>query len=309
MIKPLILLTNDDGYQAAGLQALVRTVSSFAEVYVVAPDGPRSGAAASITSNVPVRLTPQPPLFQRGGAVLENENQETNDASALSPLFQRGESENQETNDAPAFSSSLKERGLGGESFSCSGSPVDCVKLACEQVVPRKPDLLLSGINHGDNASISVHYSGTMGAVFEGCMKGIPSIGISQYLQRGQRYEDHPVCADALAAIARLCQQVIRQGLPQDVCLNINFPLAHSFRGWQVCRQARGQWTSEWVTATHPFGQHAFWLTGTFNDLEPDATDTDFAALRAGYASIVPVRIDMTAHEAMDDVKCLIEND
>lgn len=250
---PLILITNDDGYQAAGIQALARAVAPFAEVYIVAPDGPRSGAAASITCTTPVSYTPL-------------------------------------------------AKGL----YACTGTPVDCIKLALEQIVPRKPDLLLSGINHGDNASVSVHYSGTMGAVYEGCMKGIPSIGVSLYLQRGQRYEDHPVSEDTLAAIAALCRRVLEQGLPQDVCLNINLPVAHQFRGWQVCRQARGQWSAEWVTATHPFGQHAFWLTGQFTDLEPEAQDTDFAALRAGYCSIVPVTVDTTAHRAIEQINTLI---
>lgn len=261
--SPLILITNDDGYQAAGIQALARAVASFAEVYVVAPDGPRSGAAASITCTTPVSYSHLD--------------------KTLSPW-----------------------REMKGGFYASSGTPVDCVKLALEQIVPRRPDLILSGINHGDNASVSVHYSGTMGAVYEGCMKGIPSIGVSLYLQRGQRYEDNPVSDDTLTAIAALCRRVLEQGLPQDVCLNINLPVAHKFRGWQVCRQARGQWSAEWVTATHPFGQRAFWLTGQFTDLEPEANDTDFAALRAGYCSIVPVTVDTTAHAAIRTIQDLI---
>lgn len=269
--RPLILLTNDDGYQAAGLQALTRAVAPLADVYVFAPDGPRSGAAASITSTKPVSY--RKVSLSLGG-------NETLMSGAYPPCCHL---------------------------YSCTGTPVDCVKLAMEQVMPRCPDLILSGINHGDNASISVHYSGTMGAVFEGCMKGIPSIGFSLYLHRGQRYEDHPVCDAALSAIARLCQRVMEQGLPQDICLNVNLPVANSFRGWQVCRQARGQWSAEWATASHPFGQPAFWLTGTFTDLEPEAADTDFAALRAGYGSIVPVSIDMTAHQFMQQMETLTD--
>lgn len=259
LIMPLLLLTNDDGYQAAGIQALAHIAATFAEVYVVAPDGPRSGAAAAITCTQPVSYSPLP---------------------------------------HPA------EDNL--HLFSCSGTPVDCVKLALEQIVPRRPDLLLSGINHGDNASVSVHYSGTMGAVYEGCMKGIPSIGLSLFLQRGQRYEDHPVSDDTLAAIAALCQRVLQHGLPQDICLNVNLPVSHKFRGWQVCRQARGQWSAEWVSATHPYGQRAFWLTGTFTDLEPEAADTDFSALRSGYCSVVPVTVDTTAHSALKEIQNLI---
>lgn len=259
MKKPLILITNDDGYEAAGIQAVARAASAIGEVYIVAPDGARSGAACAITSTTPVSFRELP-----------------------------------------------SSKGESIHVFSCTGTPVDCVKLALEQIVPRKPDLLLSGINHGDNASVSIHYSGTMGAVFEGCMKEIPSIGVSLYLHRGQRYEDHPVSEDTLTAIARLCHRVIEQGLPQDVCLNINLPIAHVFRGWQVCRQARGRWSAEWISASHPFGQQAFWLTGTFTDLEPEALDTDFSALRAGYGSIVPITVDMTAHNTLDYVQSLI---
>ncbi len=265
MSKPLILITNDDGYQASGIQALASAVASFAEVYVVAPDGPRSGTACAITCTTPVSISPIPPQSQ---------------ASVLCPQVKW---------------------------YSCSGTPVDCVKLALEQILPRRPDLLLSGINHGDNASISAHYSGTIGAVFEGCMKEIPSVGISLYLQRGQRYEDFPVGSDTLIALSRLCQRMVKEGLPKDVCLNINLPTAHIFRGWQVCRQARGLWSAEWVSATHPFGQQAFWLTGTFTDLEPEALDTDFSALRAGYCSIVPLHVDLTAHEAIDKIQRIID--
>lgn len=260
MSLPIILLTNDDGYQAAGLQALAKAVAPLAEIYIVAPDGARSGTGASITCTEPVSFRQLP--------------------SETAHIHV----------------------------FACSGTPVDCVKLANEQILPRRPDLLLSGINHGDNASISIHYSGTMGAVFEGCIKGLPSIGISLYLKRGQRYEDFPVGEDTLAAIAGLCRRVLDEGLPQDVCLNVNLPTAHAFRGWQVCRQTRGEWSGEWVSAHHPFGQKAFWLTGTFTDLEPEATDTDFAALRAGYCSIVPITVDMTAYAALKHIQELIND-
>ena len=280
---PLILITNDDGYQAAGIQALARAVAPLGEIYVVAPDGARSGAAAAITSTTPVSYSP----------LTFDKTQSPNPLSSLTAGTQEG-----------ATVPSPYVEGL--HLYSCTGTPVDCVKLALEQIVPRKPDLILSGINHGDNASVSIHYSGTMGAVLEGCMKDIPSIGISLYLQRGQRYEDHPVSEDTLAAAAALCRRVLEQGLPQDVCLNINLPIAHKFRGWQVCRQARGRWSAEWTDAHNPRGQRCFWLTGEFTDLEPEATDTDFAALRAGYCSIVPVTVDTTAYHATQHINTLL---
>ena len=155
MKQALILITNDDGYQAEGIRALAHAVAALGEVYVVAPDGPRSGTACAITSNVPVCYRP-----------LETDHEDVH-------------------------------------WFACSGTPVDCVKLGLERIVPRKPDLLLSGINAGDNASISVHYSGTMGAVLEGCMKHIASIGVSLYLKRGQSYAEHPVGQDTLDEIGQ----------------------------------------------------------------------------------------------------------
>lgn len=253
MTPPLILITNDDGYAAAGIQTLAAAVAQLGEVIIVAPDGPRSGAACGISSYTPVSYRRVQPGI-----------------------------------------------------FACSGTPVDCVKLACEHIVPRRPDLILSGINHGDNASISVHYSGTMGAVLEGCMKGIPSIGLSLYLRRGETYDQHPVPADTLSAIGRLCGNVLAAGLPCDVCLNINIPQSDHFGGWQVARQARGQWSAEWQATPDP---HAFTLTGTFTDLEPEASDTDFAALRAGRCSIVPVSVDMTAHAAMPQITTLLQTE
>lgn len=260
MDKPLILITNDDGYAASGIKALTRAVAALGDVYVVAPDGARSGAAASITCTTPVSYSPLD--------------------KTLPPW-------------------SEMEGGL----FACTGTPVDCVKLAWDNILPRRPDLLLSGINHGDNASISAHYSGTMGAVFEGCMKGIPSIGFSLWLQRGQRYEDYPVSQATLDEIGAFCRRVLQNGLPQDVCLNVNMPALEKVRGWRVCRQARGRWEAEWASATNPHGKNSFWLTGDFHDLEPEASDTDFAALRAGYCSVVPVTIDLTAHGVINQLR------
>ena len=288
MSKALILITNDDGWQAPGIQALARAIGPIAELYVVAPDGPRSGAACAITCTEPVRyrLLPADELAQ--AAVPEH-------PEAKACVKTQADADNVHW-------------------FACSGTPVDCVKLALHNILPRRPDLLLSGINAGDNASISVHYSGTMGAVLEGCMKGIPSIGLSLYLARGQRYAEHRVGADTLQAIARLCQTVVQRGLPTGVCLNINIPTDRPFRGWQVARQARGQWSAEWeptaeeqqAQSDDPFRTHTFRLTGTFTDLEPEATDTDFAALRAGYCPVVPVGVDTTAHSAMQQLQSFI---
>ena len=277
MPLPLILITNDDGYDARGIQVLAGAVSRLGEVYIVAPDGGRSGVACAISSTTPVSFA----NYRHQSDIFHEATMPDAFEATVPDAFPSG------------YSPSI-------HLYSCTGTPVDCVKLAIERILPRRPDLILSGINHGDNASISIHYSGTMGAAMEGCMKDIPSIGVSLYLRRGETYDNHPVPPDTLTAIADLCERVLAQGLPQGVCLNINIPQSDHFGGWQVCRQTRGQWTAEWLPTDSP---NTFHLTGTFTDLEPHATDTDFAALRAGRCSIVPIHVDMTAHQAIETIK------
>ena len=181
--------------------------------------------------------------------------------------------------------------------YTCSGTPVDCVKLALEKVVPRKPDLVVSGINHGDNASCSVHYSGTMGAVFEGCMKGVPSIGYS-LRTRKQECDFHPYTE----VIEQVADYVLKNGLPQDICLNVNFPEVPVLQGVSVCRMARGIWQSEWKDTDMP---NVYTLTGHFTNLEPDAEDTDYWALDHGMASVTPLTLDMTHYPFLETLKSL----
>ncbi|MBR4644329.1 MAG: 5'/3'-nucleotidase SurE [Bacteroidaceae bacterium] len=181
--------------------------------------------------------------------------------------------------------------------YSCSGTPVDCVKLAYEKVVHRKPDLVVSGINHGDNASVSLHYSGTMGAVLEGCMKGIPSIGYS-LRTRKQECDFRPY----LQVVKDVASHVLKNGLPQDVCLNVNFPEVPALKGVSVCRMARGIWQSEWKDTDVP---DVYQLTGNFTNLEPEAEDTDYWALDHGMASITPLSLDMTDYSSLEILKSL----
>ncbi len=240
MIKtdpPLILVTNDDGFDVRGIQVLTRLMRALGEVVVLAPDGPRSGQACAITVLQPVTTTL---LHQEEGLTV----------------------------------------------YSCTGTPVDCVKLALEIYVPRKPDLVVSGINHGSNASISVHYSGTMGTVLEACMKGIPAIGFS--LDTYAKDCDFGPCESQILSISR---HILQRGLPQDVCLNVNFPYVPELRGLKVCRMARGIWNHEW-NVTEREGEHI--MTGTFVDLEPEATDTDLWALSQGMTSVVPIQLDLS---------------
>lgn len=186
----------------------------------------------------------------------------------------------------------LEHKGL--QVYACSGSPVDCVKLALEQVCSRQPDLLVSGINHGDNASCSIHYSGTMGAVIEGCMKGIPSIGYSLRTLK-HKCDFSPYEAE----IIRIAAFVLENGLQQDVCLNVNFPEVEKLAGMRVCRMGRGRWVQEWISANNPRGMNAFWLTGRFLNLEPHSEDTDYWALDHSFGAITPIKLDMTAYEVI----------
>ncbi len=175
--------------------------------------------------------------------------------------------------------------------WSCSGTPVDCVKLALEKVVPRCPDLLVSGINHGDNASVSLHYSGTIGAVLEACMKGVPAVGYS--LRTRQQQCDFTPYEQVILDVAR---HVLEHGLQRDVCLNVNFPVTEQLRGVSVCRMARGNWLQEWAPTAN---EGEFTLTGYFTNLEPEAEDTDYWALDHEMAAITPLQLDMTHYPSL----------
>ncbi len=183
--------------------------------------------------------------------------------------------------------------------YACSGTPVDCVKIALEKVLPCRPDLVVSGINHGDNASISLHYSGTVGATLEACMKGLPAIAYS--LRTNNKECDFSPYA---TVIEEWASRVLREGLPTDTCLNINFPEVPQLAGAQVCRMARGIWHTEWKdTGTDAEGKKVYTLTGTFCNLEPKATDTDYWAIEHEMAAITPLSLDMTNHRLLTRLK------
>ena len=245
--RPLILISNDDGVEAQGIQVLTALMQPLGDVIVVAPDGPRSSCSCGI--------------------------------SPLDTLRIRLIAEQQHT-----------------KIYRCSGTPTDCVKLAIEAIVPRLPDLVVSGINHGDNASVSLHYSGTVGAALEACMKGVPAIAYSLRTLRQQcdfrPYEE---------VICRTAQGVLEHGLPQDVLLNVNFPEVEALKGTRVCRLGRGRWMKEMKQV----GDGEYRLTGYFQNLEPEADDTDYWALDHGFASITPIGLDMTNYETVKELTFL----
>lgn len=178
--------------------------------------------------------------------------------------------------------------------FTVSGTPVDCIKMAMHTIVPRKPDLVLSGINHGSNSGCNVVYSGTMGAVIEGCTIGIPSCGFS-LLNHSWQADFGPGMPFIKAMIAKL----LKDGLPDGVCLNVNIPARVNPLGVRVCRAARSYWTDEYVRYTDPTGNPFYMLTGRFVNCEPNAQDTDEHWLANNYIAAVPVSADMSAVGSM----------
>ena len=182
--------------------------------------------------------------------------------------------------------------------YKCTGTPVDCVKLALFELLPRCPDLVIGGINHGDNSAVNVHYSGTMGVVIEGCLKGVPAIGFSLC--------DHDTDADfapMLPYVRKIVEQVLQKGLPKGTCLNVNVPKVAQLEGVRICRQTDASWGCEWCKGQHPKGGSYFWLTGKFTNNEPDAEDADRWALEHGYVAITPIQIDMTAYSLIGELK------
>ena len=180
-------------------------------------------------------------------------------------------------------------------SYQCSGTPVDCVKIAIDKILRRKPDLCVSGINHGSNASINVIYSGTMSAAMEAAIDGIPAIGFSLL--------DFSFEADFSAAkvyIEKIVTNMLNYGLPKDALLNVNFPKLplDEIKGMKICRQAMAQWEEEYDERVDPRGGTYYWLTGKFVNYD-NGEDTDEWALENGYVSIVPVQYDLTHQHGM----------
>jgi len=180
------------------------------------------------------------------------------------------------------------------EAYSCSGTPVDCVKLAVDKIIHRKPDLCISGINHGANHSINVIYSGTMSAALEAAIESIPSIGFSLL--------DYSIEADFSASqrYARMIVEKVLNGKQHDkhLCLNVNFPAVTEklIKGVKVCRQAYAKYEEEFDERKDPHGKKYYWLTGEFLNFDK-VKDTDVWALKNNYVSVVPVQFDLTHYE------------
>jgi len=185
------------------------------------------------------------------------------------------------------------------EAYTCSGTPVDCVKLAIYEVLKKRPTLLVSGINHGSNAATNILYSGTMSAAVEGAIEGIPSIGFSLLdFDANANFENAKHYAQLIA------KNVLENGIPKGTCLNVNIPKSDTdaIKGVKICRQGQAHWEDAFTKRTDPFGHDYFWLTGDFTVTDSE-NDTDLWALENNYVSIVPTQFDMTAHHLITPIK------
>ncbi len=189
-----------------------------------------------------------------------------------------------------------KEQGAPAE-YSCSGTPADCVKLALQEILDRKPDICVSGINHGSNASINVIYSGTMSAAIEAGIEGVPAIGFSLC-----DYSWEANFEPAMTSVKKIVLQALSHGIPKGTVLNVNIPkLENEPKGIKVCRQARANWKEKFDKRTSPTGKDYYWLTGEFELLD-QGEDTDEWALSQGYVSVVPTQFDLTAHHIIPEI-------
>lgn len=189
------------------------------------------------------------------------------------------------------------------EIYTSNGTPVDCIKLAMHCILDKKPDIILSGINHGANSSVNIFYSGTMGAVIEGCMLQIPSIGFST-CESNIRYDLNILNYD----INIIIEKIINNGLPYNTCLNVNFPRKYNKdKGIKICRMGKAYWKEDFEERIDSSNNKYYWLKGTFVPLET-SEDTDIWAIKNGYASLVPIVPDFTAINSIDNIKKLFKN-
>ncbi len=183
------------------------------------------------------------------------------------------------------------------QAFSCSGTPTDCVKIAIHEILEEKPDLILSGINHGSNASVNVNYSGTMGAAIEGSMEGIASVGFS--LLNHDPQAEFSMCEQIVKDVVQFLLKN-KHSLPSHIAYNVNIPniKASEIKGIKWCRQANGDWVEQLEKRFDGSNQAYYWLTGSF-DTQDKIQGTDLFALEQGFASVVPIQYDLTNYKAL----------
>ena len=254
--RPLILISNDDGYHYNGIKSLIEIAQRYGDVFVAAPAEHQSGKSSAITLDNPVRTH-------------------------------------------------LVEKREGFTAYEIMGTPADCVKLAISQLMTdRKPDLVLAGINHGYNMGISSLYSGTMACAYEGIMHRVPAVAFSYGVFT--RDADTDACKPL---VEHVLQQVLKEGLPDGVCLNVNIPpmTQEPVKGLKVTVSDLGRWINEWEHRIHPqSGVDYYWMTGDYEMLDEGDDTTDMYWLRRGYATVTPCHIDQTDHVSLPLISKLL---
>jgi len=251
MEERLILISNDDGISAKGLDVLVRIAQPYGKIVVVAPATAQSGKSHSVSLTTPIRFE-------------------------------------------------IRHSSKNLDKYVLYGTPVDCVKGALTKILKRKPDLMLSGINHGSNSAISVVYSGTMGAAIEASFYGIPSIGLSIITHDPDAdFETIEKTAPALI------EKVLEHGLPDKVSLNVNYPVTtpDKFKGFRICSQTKSYWYEDFEETTDIHGNTSYFQRGHIINEEPENKECDEYALAENYAAIVPVKADFTEYNTIEELK------
>lgn len=256
-MEKLIFISNDDGFAAEGIRQLAEMVREFGDVFVVAPDGGRSGSSMSISSHSPVMNT----------FICHEEGTEKKGSLTV---------------------------------WACTGTPNDCTKMAFEKLLPRRPDLVLGGINHGDNCAVNAHYSGTMSVALEGCIKHVPSIAFSS----GRMAADADF-SYMKEYVQKIVKMTLEEGLPLEVCLNVNMPDVESLKGMKICKMGMGDWYEEWQERDHPRGGKYYWIAGYYAPHNDNDVESDTWAFQHGYVAVTPLQLDMTAYETMERLKSM----
>ena len=242
-----IFITNDDGYQAKGINELIKALRPMGDLVVMAPDGPRSCMSGAFTSGIPIHYT-----------------------------------------------TISEEAGLS--IHACSGTPVDCVKLAMNTIFKdEKPDLVVAGINHGTNVAICVQYSGTVAAAAEGCIHGIPSLAASL-----TDFDPDADFGESCRLAAIVAQKILEKGLPAGTFLNLNIPVSTAVKGIRLCPQAPSKWEKEYASAQTPQKKTVYWSTGYLQNYA-EQPDNDIQALEDGFASLVPTKLDRTDYALLEE--------
>lgn len=243
--KPLILISNDDGFYSEGIKILAQKLGSLGKVITVAPDQERSAASHSLTLHRPLRV-----------------------------------------------------KKIANDAYAVDGTPTDCITLGVKEILPRTPDLIVSGINKGANLGDDVHYSGTVSAAVEGGIMGIPSIAISLMGR------DHFDFSGAARFAVRLAKKVLKEGLPHGVILNVNVPdlSLEKIRGHQFTKQGKRNYGDIIAERIDPRGRKYYWIGGDQFAFE-NIPDSDCNAVLAHYISITPIKVNLTDHEFLDKLR------